>query len=79
MTENSRRKVIVRSDRDAFEHQGQQLFDLGDLVIRDASECVGELGLGIDGVEFGGFDQGVGDGGGLATGLGPDEEIIFSP
>lgn len=34
--------------------------------------------MGIDGVELGGFDQGLGDGGGLAACLGADEEIILA-
>lgn len=47
--------------------------DLVDLVIRDTGQGVGEPGMGIDGVELGCFDQGVGDGGGLSTCLGTDE------
>ena len=35
--------------------------------------------MGIDGVEFGRFDQGVGDGGSLAACLGTDEEIVLPP
>jgi hypothetical protein len=37
---------------------------------------VGEPGVGIDGVELGGFDQGVGDGGGFAACLGAHEEVV---
>ncbi|VDS10124.1 hypothetical protein PARHAE_03337 [Paracoccus haematequi] len=35
--------------------------------------------MGIDGVELGCFDQGVGDGCGLSTCLGTDEEVVFPP
>ena len=34
--------------------------------------------MGIDGVELGRFDQGVGDGGGLAARLGADEQIVLA-
>jgi len=34
--------------------------------------------VGIDGVELGRFDQGVGDGGGFAACLGADEEIVLA-
>ena len=44
--------------------------DLGDFVVWDSREGVGEPGMGIDGVELGRFDQGVGDGGGLAARFG---------
>ena len=42
-------------------------------AMASAGQGVGEPGMGIDGVELGCFDQGVGDGGGLATCLGTDE------
>ena len=45
----------------------QQVVDHGDLVVRDTRQGVGEPGVGIDGVQFGRFDQGVGDGGRLPT------------
>ena len=44
----------------------------------DAGEGVGEPGLRIDAVEFGGFDRGVGDGGGFAAGLRSDEEVVLA-
>jgi hypothetical protein len=58
---------------------GQQVVDLCDLVVGDAGEGVGEPGVGIDGVELGRFDQGVGDGGGLAASFGADEEVVLPP
>ena len=45
------------------ETPGEQLVELRDLVIGDAAEHIGQPGLGIDAVELGGLDQGVGDGG----------------
>ena len=47
----------------------QQVIDAVDLLVRDACECFGQPGLGIDAIQFGGFDQGVGDGGGATPGL----------
>lgn len=58
---------------------GQQVIDLGDFVVRDAGEGVGEPSLRIDGVQLGGLDQGVGDGGGAAARLRVDEEVIVPP
>ncbi len=40
---------------------GKQLVDAVDLVVGNAAENVGEPGLRIDAVEFGGFDLGVSD------------------
>ena len=40
-----------------------EFVELGDLVLGDAAQNVGEPGLGIDTVEFRRFDQRVGDGG----------------
>ncbi len=56
----------------------QQFINTIDHVIRDAVKNVGEPGLRIDAVEFGRFDQRVGDGGRFATALGPHEEIILT-
>jgi len=56
----------------------KQLVDFVDLVLGDAAEEVGEPGLGVNVVELGGFDQGVGDGGGLAAALRADEEPVFA-
>jgi hypothetical protein len=50
---------------------------LGDLVVGDAGEGVGEPGVGIDGIELGRFDQSVGDGGGLSACFGADEEVVL--
>ena len=58
---------------------GKQVIDFGDLVVWDAGEGVGEPGVGIDGVELGRFDQGVGDGGRLAACFGSDEEVVLPP
>jgi hypothetical protein len=41
---------------------------VSDLVIRDAGGGVGEPGLGIDAVELGGLDEGMGDRGGPSAG-----------
>ena len=49
-----------------------------DLVIRDAGEGVGESGLGIEAVQFCGFDRGVGDGSGSTAGLRTNKEVVFS-
>jgi hypothetical protein len=40
----------------------RQIIDFGDLVVGDAGEDISEPGVGIDGVQFGYFDQGVGEG-----------------
>jgi hypothetical protein len=40
---------------------GHQFVEPGDLVIGDAAEHIGEPGLGINAIQLGGFDQGVGD------------------
>lgn len=55
------------------------IIDLGDLIVWEAADGVREPGVGINGVELGGFDQGVGDGGGFAACLGADEEVVFAP
>jgi len=46
---------------------GQQRAQVGDLVIGDASQHVGEPGLRIDVVELGGVDERQHDGGALAA------------
>ena len=56
---------------------GKQFIEAVDLVIRDAAKNVSEPSLRIDAVEFGGFDQTIGDGRRLSTALGSHEEIIF--
>ena len=56
---------------------GQQLVNAVDLVVGDAFEDLGEPGLGVDIVEPGGLDQGVGDGGGLAATRRAHEEIVL--
>ena len=43
----------------------------------DSGEYPSDLGLGIDAVELGGFDQGIGDGRSLSAALGADEEVNF--
>ncbi len=43
---------------------GGELVQACDLVVGDALEDIGEPGLGIDAVEFGGLNQGIGDCGG---------------
>lgn len=45
--------------------------------MNDAGEGVSEPGLGVDVVELGRLDQGVGDGGGTSAGLRPDEEALM--
>ena len=47
-------------------------------MVWDAGEGVGEPGLGIDAIELGGFDQGVGDGCGFAAGLRSDEQVVLA-
>ena len=56
-----------------------QVIDLGDLVVGNAGESVSEPGVGIDGVELGRFDQGVGDGSGVAARLRPTKRWFFRP
>jgi hypothetical protein len=46
-------------------------------MIGDASEDVGEIGFGVEAVEFRGFDQGVQGGRSLATAIGACKEIIL--
>src|SRR5690606_15816329 len=70
--------VTVRSDRLCCGFPWQQIIDAVDLVVRDAGEGIGEPRLRVDAVELCGFDQGVGDGRGAATGEGSYEEIVFS-
>jgi hypothetical protein len=54
--------------------------DLGDLVVSDPGQDIAEPGLRIHVIEPGGFDQGVGDGGGMSSALGackqPDEMTV---
>jgi hypothetical protein len=61
---------------------GQQLVQPDDLVVSDAGEDVPEPGLRVDVVHFGGFDQSVGDGHGLAAafgaGEGPDAMTVLA-
>jgi hypothetical protein len=47
-------------------------------VVCDACQDIGKPCLRIDAIQFGGFDQGVGDGDGFATGLRSDEEVVLS-
>ena len=49
----------------------EQVVDPSNLVVGDATEDFGEPSLRVDAVEFGGFDQGEGSGGGLSTALRP--------
>ena len=51
---------------------------MGDLVVGDSGEGISEPCLGIDAVELGGFDQGVGDGCGASAGERTDEEVVLS-
>ncbi len=44
-----------------------EFIQLCDLVVGDAAKNVSEPGLRIDVVELGGFDQGIGDGGGFTA------------
>jgi len=50
-----------------------------DRVIGDAAQDVGEPGLGIDAVEFGGTDQRVDRRGALAATVGAGEQPGFAP
>jgi hypothetical protein len=53
----------------------QQVADAVNLVIRDAGECVRKPCLWVDTIQLGGFNQGIGDGGGLAASLRSDERL----
>ena len=53
---------------------GRQRAQVGDLVIGDASQHVGEPGLGIDIVELGGLDQCQDECGALAAAIGAGEQ-----
>ena len=66
----------VPEDRPVRFRIGTNLCDL--IVVRDAGESVGEPGVAIDGVRLGRFDQGLGNGGSLATGFAADEEGVLS-
>jgi len=57
----------------------QEIIDAGDLVVWKAGKRVGEPGLRIDAIQLGGLDQGIGDGGGTASSLRADEQIILPP
>lgn len=46
-------------------------------MVGDLGEDPCEPGLGIDAVQFGGFDQGIGDSRGRAATLGADKEVIL--
>jgi hypothetical protein len=46
-------------------------------MICDPAEDVGEIGLGIDPVQFAGFGNGVEDSGALSAGIGSTEEVIL--
>lgn len=46
---------------------GHEVFEVGNLCIRDVGEDIGEPGLRIDTVELGGLDEGIGDRRGLAA------------
>ena len=48
------------------------------LVVSDAGKGISKPGLRIDAVQFGGFDQGVGDGCGFAAGLRSGEEVVLA-
>jgi hypothetical protein len=56
----------------------QHFIDVVDLVVRNAGEGVGEPSLWIDAIQFGGFDQVVGDASGFASGLRSDEQVVFA-
>ena len=56
----------------------EQFVDTGDFVIGDAAEHIGEPGLGIDTVELGGLDQGIGDGSGFASALRANKKVILA-
>lgn len=43
-----------------------------------AVDDVGEIGFGVEAVELGGLQHGVDDGGAVATGLGAEEQEIFT-
>ncbi len=55
---------------------GHELAEAGDLMVGNAGEHVGEPALRVDAVEFGGFDQGVGNGRGLAGAFEAHEQIF---
>lgn len=56
----------------------REFADAIDLVIGDTLENPGEPSFWIDAVHAGGFDQRVGDGGGLAATFRTHEQVIFS-
>ena len=56
-----------------------QLVQLGDLVICDTAEDIGEPGLGINAVKFGCFDQGDGNGLALPPRCEPTNNQFFLP
>ena len=48
---------------------GQQGVDRVDGMLADAGQDFAQIGLGLDAVQLGGADQGVEDGGALASGV----------
>ena len=44
----------------------------------NVAEHIGKPGLGIDAVELGGLDQGVGDGGGFTAAFRADKKVILA-
>jgi len=54
-----------------------EFIDAVDLVNGDTGERVSESGLGIDTVELGGFDEGVGDRRRLSAALGALKEVVL--
>ena len=47
-------------------------------MVGDAAEDVAQIGLGVEAVELGGFDQGVDGGGAFAAGVGAGEQVVLA-
>ena len=62
----------------AVDVPGRQFVDTVDRVVGDAGEHLGQVGLRIEAVQFGGFDDGVDGGGALAAFLGAGEQPVLS-
>jgi hypothetical protein len=63
---------------EGFQFQGKRSATRFAGVIAGAAKKIGEIGLRIEAIEFGGFDQRVHGDGATATGIGAGEEAVLA-